>query len=200
MDNCLGGRLATEHLLEQGYSRIGIITGPIDWYRDRSPWGPPIACPSVTVDAVVYYEATDPVKLLYNVADFYTAATKLAQTNLRNIIGDMQLDESLTSREKINVALRQILDNLVANGDFNTHVAYFDLRRGHAGDTMLWDSEDSAGNPWDGSFGFYLGMADDMTTAYLSSYAINEWAESDMFGNPPLKYWVQIFAVNLSEG
>ncbi|MDP2400645.1 MAG: SPFH domain-containing protein, partial [Actinomycetota bacterium] len=65
----------------------------------------------VTVDAVVYYEATDPVKLIYNVANFYMAATKLAQTNLRNVIGEMQLDESLTSREKINHALRQILDD-----------------------------------------------------------------------------------------
>jgi len=65
----------------------------------------------VTVDAVVYYEATDPVKLMYNVANFYMAATKLAQTNLRNVIGEMQLDESLTSREKINAALRQILDD-----------------------------------------------------------------------------------------
>ncbi|RME63382.1 MAG: SPFH/Band 7/PHB domain protein, partial [Caldilineae bacterium] len=39
----------------------------------------------VTVDAIVYFEATDPVKLVYNVADFYSAATKLAQTNLRNV-------------------------------------------------------------------------------------------------------------------
>lgn len=64
----------------------------------------------VTVDAVIYYEVTDPVKVLYNVKNFYMAVTKLAQTNLRNIIGDMQLDESLTSREKINANLRVILD------------------------------------------------------------------------------------------
>jgi regulator of protease activity HflC (stomatin/prohibitin superfamily) len=64
----------------------------------------------VTVDAVVYFEATDPVKLLYNVANFYAAATKLAQTNLRNIVGDMDLDQSLTSREIINSKLREILD------------------------------------------------------------------------------------------
>jgi len=66
---------------------------------------------AVTMDAIVYYEATDPVKLLYNVANFYAAATKLAQTNLRNIVGDMDLDESLTSREMINTKLRQILDD-----------------------------------------------------------------------------------------
>ena len=66
---------------------------------------------AVVMDAIVYYEATDPVKLLYNVADFYAAATKLAQTNLRNIVGEMALDESLTSRELINTKLRMILDD-----------------------------------------------------------------------------------------
>ncbi len=65
----------------------------------------------VEVDAVVYFEVTDPVKVTYNVANFYMASTKLAQTNLRNLIGDMALDESLTSRETINTQLRQILDD-----------------------------------------------------------------------------------------
>jgi regulator of protease activity HflC (stomatin/prohibitin superfamily) len=64
----------------------------------------------VEVDAVIYHEVTDPVKVAYNIADFYTATTKLAQTNLRNLIGDMALDESLTSRETINIQLRDILD------------------------------------------------------------------------------------------
>ncbi|MBN1999641.1 SPFH/Band 7/PHB domain protein, partial [candidate division KSB1 bacterium] len=63
----------------------------------------------VEVDAVVYYEITDPIKVTYNVANFYIACTKLAQTNLRNLVGDMALDESLTSRETINTQLRQIL-------------------------------------------------------------------------------------------
>ena len=81
----------------------------------------------VTVDAVVYYEATDPVKLMFNVANFYLAATKLAQTNLRNVIGDMQLDESLTSREKINAALRQILDD--ATDKWGVRVVRVELQR-----------------------------------------------------------------------
>ena len=81
----------------------------------------------VTVDAVVYYESTDPVKLLYNVVDFYTAATKLAQTNLRNIIGDMQLDESLTSREKINTTLRDILDD--ATDKWGVRIVRVELQR-----------------------------------------------------------------------
>jgi regulator of protease activity HflC (stomatin/prohibitin superfamily) len=65
----------------------------------------------VTVDAVIYFEVTDPFKVVYNVARFELAAIKLAQTNLRNIVGDLELDETLTSREKINVDLRQILDD-----------------------------------------------------------------------------------------
>ncbi len=64
---------------------------------------------AVTVDAVVYYRALDAVKLIYNVTNFYLAATKLAQTNLRNVIGELTLDDSLTSRERINTQLRDIL-------------------------------------------------------------------------------------------
>jgi len=56
---------------------------------------------AVEVDAVVYYEVTDPIKVTYNVRNFYLAATKLAQTNLRNLIGDLALDESLTSRDDL---------------------------------------------------------------------------------------------------
>jgi len=69
----------------------------------------------VSVDAVIYYEPTDPQRLVYNIANFILAVTKLAQTNLRNVIGDMQLDEALTSRDKINLDLRQILDDATDN-------------------------------------------------------------------------------------
>ncbi len=81
----------------------------------------------VTVDAVVYFEATDPVKLIYNVVDFYTAATKLAQTNLRNVIGDMALDDTLTSREKINTELRSILDE--ATDKWGTRIVRVEIQR-----------------------------------------------------------------------
>ena len=81
----------------------------------------------VTVDAVVYYQATDPVKLRYNVANFILAATKLAQTNLRNIIGDMDLDEALTSREPINTQLRQVLDE--ATDVWGTRVVRVEIQR-----------------------------------------------------------------------
>ena len=81
----------------------------------------------VEVDAVVYYEVTDPVKVTYNVANFYTAATKLAQTNLRNLVGDMALDESLTSREVINTRLREILDD--ATDKWGVKVTRVELQR-----------------------------------------------------------------------
>ncbi len=81
----------------------------------------------VTVDAVVYYQATDPVKLAYNVANFILAATKLAQTNLRNVIGDMDLDAALTSREVINNELRTILDE--ATDVWGTRVVRVEIQR-----------------------------------------------------------------------
>lgn len=81
----------------------------------------------VTVDAVVYYEATDPVKLKYNVANFTLAAVKLAQTNLRNVIGDMALDECLTSRERINAKLRQVLDD--ATDKWGVRVVRVEIQR-----------------------------------------------------------------------
>ena len=66
----------------------------------------------VKVDAVIYYEATDPVKLQYAVGNFILAVTKLAQTNLRNIVSDLHLDEVLVSRDLINSKLRQLLDDV----------------------------------------------------------------------------------------
>lgn len=81
----------------------------------------------VTVDAIVYYEATDPVKLIYNVVDFYAAATKLAQTNLRNVVGEMELDEALTSREVINAKLREVLDD--ATDKWGVRVVRVEIKR-----------------------------------------------------------------------
>ena len=64
----------------------------------------------VTVDAVIYYKVVDPVKAEFEIANFTLAATTLAQTNLRNLIGDKQLDETLTARDVINTSLRETLD------------------------------------------------------------------------------------------
>src|SRR2546425_7583271 len=64
----------------------------------------------VTVDAVIYYRISDPVKATFEVQNFGLAATTLAQTNLRNLIGDKTLDETLVARDTINANLRNVLD------------------------------------------------------------------------------------------
>ncbi len=81
----------------------------------------------VSVDAVIYYEPTDPQRLVYNVGNFILAITKLAQTNLRNVVGDLQLDEALTSRDKINTALRNILDD--ATDKWGVRVVRVEIQR-----------------------------------------------------------------------
>jgi regulator of protease activity HflC (stomatin/prohibitin superfamily) len=82
---------------------------------------------TVTVDAIIYYEVTDPVKVLYNVAQFRLATVKLAQTNLRNVVGDLSLDQSLTSRETINAKLRDVLDE--ATDKWGAKVTRVELQR-----------------------------------------------------------------------
>jgi len=81
----------------------------------------------VTIDAVVYYQITDPVKALYEIEDFELAIVKLAQTTLRNIVGEMSLDTCLTSREKINVELRKVLDE--ATDKWGTKVNRIEVQR-----------------------------------------------------------------------
>jgi regulator of protease activity HflC (stomatin/prohibitin superfamily) len=67
---------------------------------------------NLTVDAVIYFKVMDPFRVMYNVAMFDDAISKLAQTNLRNIIGDMNLDQILASRDRINLDLRKTLDEI----------------------------------------------------------------------------------------
>jgi regulator of protease activity HflC (stomatin/prohibitin superfamily) len=70
---------------------------------------------TVEVDAVVYYKVVDPVKSQFEVQDFGYACTTLAQTNLRNLIGDRTLDETLVARDMINTNLRHVLDDATNN-------------------------------------------------------------------------------------
>ena len=62
------------------------------------------------VDAVVYYRVADAKKAVLNVANFRAAIVNMAQTTLRGVVGDMELDEILSSRDKINAILRDKLD------------------------------------------------------------------------------------------
>lgn len=70
---------------------------------------------TVEVDAVVYYKVVDPAKSQFEVQDFGYACTTLAQTNLRNLIGDRTLDETLVARDMINNNLRHVLDEATNN-------------------------------------------------------------------------------------
>ena len=82
---------------------------------------------TVTVDAVIYYEPTDAQRLVYNVANFIMAITKLAQTNLRNVIGEMTLDSALTSRDNVNTAIREVLDD--ATDKWGVRVVRVEIQR-----------------------------------------------------------------------
>ena len=62
------------------------------------------------INALLYYQITDPKYAVYEVVNLPQAIEKLTQTKLRDVIGSLDLDETLTSREKINRELRDILD------------------------------------------------------------------------------------------
>lgn len=63
------------------------------------------------IDALLYFQIVDPFKAVYEINNLPNAIEKLTQTTLRNIIGEMELDETLTSRDTINTKLRAVLDD-----------------------------------------------------------------------------------------
>ncbi|MGC9364638.1 MAG: slipin family protein [Fidelibacterota bacterium] len=65
---------------------------------------------SVKVNAVVYFRVMDPTRAVVEVEDYFYATSQLAQTTLRSILGESELDELLSNREKINLELQTILD------------------------------------------------------------------------------------------
>src|SRR3989449_535914 len=65
----------------------------------------------VEIDALIYSQITDPVRATYEIANLPDAIEKLTQTTLRNVIGEMELDHVLSSRDTINAKLREILDD-----------------------------------------------------------------------------------------
>jgi regulator of protease activity HflC (stomatin/prohibitin superfamily) len=65
---------------------------------------------TMNIDAVIYFQVTDPYRATYEVVDIYSAVEKLALTSMRNIIGEMRLDQTLASRDVINAKLQHVLD------------------------------------------------------------------------------------------
>ena len=65
---------------------------------------------SININALLYFQITDPYKAVYEIGNLPEAIEKLTQTSLRNVIGELTLDLTFTSRDSINAKLRNILD------------------------------------------------------------------------------------------
>ena len=63
------------------------------------------------INALIYFQITDPKKAVYEIDNLPNAIEKLTQTSLRNVIGELELDETLSSRDTINSKLQNILDD-----------------------------------------------------------------------------------------
>lgn len=64
-----------------------------------------------SINAILYYQIVEPIKAVYEIANLPDAIEKLTQTTLRNVIGELEFDETLTSRDTINSKLRDVLDD-----------------------------------------------------------------------------------------
>jgi regulator of protease activity HflC (stomatin/prohibitin superfamily) len=81
---------------------------------------------AVSIDTVIYFQVTDPVAATYEIADYIQAVEQLTMTTLRNIVGGMDLEETLTSRDAINTRLRGVLDE--ATGKWGIRVNRVELK------------------------------------------------------------------------
>jgi regulator of protease activity HflC (stomatin/prohibitin superfamily) len=80
----------------------------------------------VSIDSVIYFQVTDPKAATYEIADYIVAIEQLTVTTLRNVAGGMTLEDTLTSRDTINTALRVVLDE--ATGRWGIRVNRVELK------------------------------------------------------------------------
>ena len=80
----------------------------------------------VSIDSVVYYQITDPTRATYEISNYLQAIEQLTVTTLRNVVGSMDLEQTLTSRDQINGQLRGVLDQ--ATGRWGIRVANVELK------------------------------------------------------------------------
>jgi len=80
----------------------------------------------VGIDTVIYFQVTDPRAATYEVANYITAVEQLTVTTLRNVVGGMELEHALTSRDRINSELRKELDE--ATGKWGIRVSRVELK------------------------------------------------------------------------
>ena len=81
---------------------------------------------TVNIDTVVYFQVTEPRAAVYEINDYIVGVEQLTTTTLRNVVGGMTLEETLTSRETINAQLRGVLDE--ATGRWGLRVARVELK------------------------------------------------------------------------
>ncbi|MEV7216092.1 SPFH domain-containing protein [Kitasatospora cineracea] len=109
---------------------IDTIRNRIDLREQVVPFPPQPVITSdnlvVNIDTVIYYQVTDPRAATYEVASYIQAIEQLTVTTLRNIIGSMDLESTLTSREVINAGLRGVLDE--ATGRWGIRVNRVELK------------------------------------------------------------------------
>src|SRR5215208_156317 len=80
----------------------------------------------INIDTVIYFQVTDPKAALYEIQNFIAAIEQLTVTTLRNVIGGMTLEDTLTSRDKVSAALRHVLDD--ATGKWGIRVNRVELK------------------------------------------------------------------------
>jgi regulator of protease activity HflC (stomatin/prohibitin superfamily) len=80
----------------------------------------------VSIDTVIYFQVTDAVSATYEIANYIQAVEQLTMTTLRNIVGGMDLEQTLTSREEINTGLRTVLDE--ATGKWGIRVNRVEIK------------------------------------------------------------------------
>ncbi|MBV8810227.1 MAG: slipin family protein, partial [Acidobacteriaceae bacterium] len=90
---------------------------------------------TVKVNAVIYFRVVDPIKAVIEVSNYLFATSQLAQTTLRSILGEVELDELLSQREKINLRLQAVLDE--HTGPWGVKVSMVEVKQVDLPDQMI---------------------------------------------------------------
>jgi regulator of protease activity HflC (stomatin/prohibitin superfamily) len=90
---------------------------------------------TVKVNAVIYFRAIDPIKAVIEVSNFLYATSQLAQTTLRSVLGEVELDSLLSQREKLNIRLQSVLDQ--HTGPWGVKVAMVEVKQVDLPDQMI---------------------------------------------------------------
>ncbi|HEX4169722.1 MAG TPA: slipin family protein [Bryobacteraceae bacterium] len=90
---------------------------------------------TVKVSAVIYFRVVDPVKAVIEVSNFLYATSQLAQTTLRSVLGEVELDELLSQREKVNIRLQAVLDE--HTGPWGVKVSMVEVKQVDLAEQMI---------------------------------------------------------------